>query len=308
LQGKKLKLLKSVLGSNYKSGEEVLFFCPKCKHHKKKLSVNIAADKFKCWVCDYAGHSIRRIVRGYGDRRTLGEWDELTNHVDITSFEDLFQGESEEAEQRIFLPEEFRSLTSKTLPLHASLVKRYLADRGLDRRDILHWKIGYCVSGQYEGRVIVPSFSSAGELNYFVARSYNNHWKKYMNPPASRNIVFNDLMIDWNSDIILVEGVFDAIKAGSNAIPLLGSQLNERSKLFQAIVKHDPRVYLALDADAEKKSTNLIKKLLTYGVELYKVEVAPYSDVGEMSRDEFRERRDEAKPVGDFFRYLLDNS
>ena len=33
-----------------------------------------------------------------------------------------------------------------------------------------------------------------------------------------------------------------------------------------------------------------------------------YSDVGELPKGEFRERKDEATPVGDFFRYLLDNS
>jgi DNA primase len=115
-------------------------------------------------------------------------------------------------------------------------------------------------------------------------------------------------MIDWDSDIILVEGVFDAIKAGLNAIPLLGSQLNEHSKLFQKIVKHSPKVYLALDHDAEKKSTNLIKKLLTYGVELYKVGIMPYSDVGEMSRSEFLARKEQAQPVGDFFRYFLEQA
>ena len=294
------------------SGAEILFFCPKCKHHKRKLSVNIDADKFKCWVCDYSGHSIRRLMKSYGDYRSLCGWDELTNHVDINSFDDLFKTKEEEPEQRVFLPKEFRTLTDKSLPLHALPIRKYLSDRGITHEDTLQWKMGYCVSGEYGGRVIVPSFSDDGTLNYFVARSYNNHWKKYMNPSASRNIVFNDLMIDWESDIILVEGAFDAVKAGPNAIPLLGSQLNERSRLFQKIIRYNPKVYLALDPDAEKKSARLIKKMLTYGVNLCKVEVTPYSDVGEMSRDEFDRRKEQAKPVsstfGDFFQYLLEQT
>ena len=133
-----------------------------------------------------------------------------------------------------------------------------------------------------------------------------------MNPPASRNIIFNNLMVDWDSDIILVEGVFDAIRAGQNAIPLLGSQLSENSKLFQEIVRHGPKVYLALDPDAEKKSAKLIKKMLTYGIELYKIEIVPYSDLGEMPKDELITRKEQAKPVsssfGDFFRYLLERT
>ena len=133
-----------------------------------------------------------------------------------------------------------------------------------------------------------------------------------MNPPASRNIIFNDLMVDWTEDITLVECAFDAIKAGQNAVPLLGSQLKEDSALFQKIVKYNPRVYLALDPDAERKSARLIKNMLTYGVELYKVEIKPYSDVGEMSKDEFMRRKESSKPVsssfGDFFEYLLEKT
>jgi hypothetical protein len=312
LEGKKLKILKKVLGSHYKSGEETLFFCPKCKHHKKKLSVNVDADKFKCWICEYAGHSLRRVLRDYGDIRTLCEWDGLTSRVDINSFEDLFKEEVEEEEQRIFLPEEFCTLTGRRPHLNSLAARKYLSDRNITSEDIVAWKMGHCISGQYEGRIIIPSFSVEGVLNYFVARSYNNNWKKYMNPPASRNIIFNNLMVDWDSDIILVEGVFDAIRAGQNAIPLLGSQLNENSKLFQEIVRHNSRVYLALDPDAEKKSAKLIKKMLTYGIELYKIEIVPYSDLGEMPKDEFFKRKEQAKPVsssfGDFFRYLLERT
>ena len=311
MQGKKLKLLKGVLGSHYVSGDEILFFCPKCKHHKKKLSVNLKANKFKCWVCDYAGHTLRRLIKDRGDRRSIIEWDQLTNRTDISSFDDLFKTVQEE-EKQIFLPEEFRSLTMSRPPMCAQPIKRYLLNRGLTQEDIVRWKIGYCVSGQYSGRIIVPSFSDAGTLSYFVARSYDNHWKKYMNPPVSRNIIFNDLMIDWDSDIILVEGVFDAIKAGSNAIPLLGSQLSEHSKLFQKIINHCPRVYFALDPDAEKKSAKLIKKMLTYGIELHRIEIMPYSDVGEMTQEEFNKRKEQAKPVsssfGEYFHYLLERT
>ena len=38
---KKRKILNEVLGGSYRSSHEYLYHCPKCKHHKKKLSVNI---------------------------------------------------------------------------------------------------------------------------------------------------------------------------------------------------------------------------------------------------------------------------
>ena len=73
--------------------------------------------------------------------------------------------------------------------------------------------------------------------------------------------------------------------------------MNQKSKVFKEIVKNDTPIYLALDADAEKKALYLTKQLLEYGVELYKIEIEPFSDVGEMSRGEFNKRKEKAKAV-----------
>ena len=54
-----------------------------------------------------------------------------------------------------------------------------------------------------------------------------------------KNIIFNELYVDWDSDLVITEGIFDAIKAGPNSIPLLGSTVRENSKLFQKIIKFD---------------------------------------------------------------------
>ena len=306
----KYKILTRVLGTSYKSGDEYLYHCPKCKHHKKKLSVNIILDKYKCWVCEYAGHSLRKLVKEYGPQRCVDDWSLLAGEsIDLSSFENIFKDTVvESSSDNVELPQGFHTLTGRH-SLLSSPAKKYLLKRGVTKKDIVRWKIGFCPSGEYEGRVVVPSFSSNGELNYFVARSYNGSWKKYMNPSASRDIIFNDLMIDWDSDIVLVEGVFDALIAGDNSIPLLGSQIRENSILFQKIIEKKPKVYLALDPDIEKKSAKIIKKMLTYGVELVKVEVKPYSDVGEMSKEEFQRRKKGGNPLsksfGDYFSYLL---
>ena len=96
-----------------------------------------------------------------------------------------------------------------------------------------------------------------------------------------------------DDDITIVEGVFDAIVAG-NAIPILGSSISAKSRVFQKIVEYETPIFLALDADAEKKALFLTKQLLEYGVQLYKIDIKPFSDVGEMTKDEFRERKQKA--------------
>ena len=39
----------------------------------------------------------------------------------------------------------------------------------------------------------------------------------------------------------------------------------------------------------------LIKNLMSYGVEVRKVDITPYSDVGEMPREEFLDRKNNAE-------------
>jgi hypothetical protein len=80
--------------------------------------------------------------------------------------------------------------------------------------------------------------------------------------------------------------------------------LREESELFQKIIKNDTPVYLALDPDVEKKTIDLIAKLLLYGIEIYKIQVKPYSDVGEMTKEEFKKRKENAVLVNET-NYLL---
>lgn len=301
---KKLRILREILGQPIKVGKEHLFQCPKCNHHKKKLSVNLDKDKFKCWICEYSGSTVYRLVRRLGNFKQQNEWQQFLGdkQLDLGSFDQIFMealnwnDRKEEERQITPLPKEFISLTGKDLPRSAIPALKFLAHRGLTTDDVLKWKVGYCETGEYAKRVVFPSFDDEGSVNYFVARAYNKTWRKYTNPPAKRSIVFNELYVDWESDLSLVEGVFDAVVAG-NAVPILGSSVRDDSKLFRQIVKHDTPVYVALDPDAEKKAMKMIKKLLTFDIELYKVNIEPYSDVGEMTREEYLKRKNEAVPM-----------
>tara|TARA_A100001391_G_scaffold74680_1_gene48333 strand:- start:93 stop:1031 length:939 start_codon:yes stop_codon:yes gene_type:complete len=294
-EAKKLSIVKQILGSYYKNNNEYLFHCPKCGHHKKKLSVNFEKDVFKCWVCDYSSRTIRRLVRKYGNFRQKTEWNKFTDHVEISSFEEkLFAKPKEQEEQTIDLPPGFISLANRNLPYNSLYARNYLKSRGINKQDMIRWKIGYCTEGQYAGRIIIPSFNINGDCNYFTARTYMDDWKKYFNPPISRDIIFNHLYLNFDEELCIVEGAFDAIVAGQNSVPLLGSTLREGSRLFQEIIKNDTPIYLALDPDAEKKAMNLVNKLLEYDIEIYKVNIDPYSDVGEMTKQEFKTRKEKA--------------
>ena len=43
-------------------GPELIFYCPFCDHHKRKLQVNVDSQQWHCWVCDAKGRSIFSLV------------------------------------------------------------------------------------------------------------------------------------------------------------------------------------------------------------------------------------------------------
>jgi DNA primase len=263
----KLSMLYGILGRYYKSNDEFLFQCPYCGHHKHKFSVNIDKNVYKCWICDARGKNVFRVIRKFGDFKQQEKWKELSGESqDLNEVNFLFEEKQKVIEKETILemPESFKTLTiASGLKSHKKALN-YLLERGIGKEDILKWKIGYCDSGSFKDRIIIPSFNSEGDLNYFIARTYAESYKRYLNPSVSRDIIFNELYVDFNQEITLVEGVFDAIKA-ENAIPILGSTIRETSKIFRKIVKNDTPVLLALDPDAKKKTEAIKRLFLKYG-------------------------------------------
>ena len=292
----KLSILHNILGKSYKSNDEHLFACPYCGHHKNKFSVNVEKNVYKCWICDARGKNLFRVIRRFGSFSQQEKWKELSGFKqDLGEFDRLFEVEVvvEQREQILEMPKGFQSLTRETNSASFKRAKKYLAERGIGKYDILRWKMGYTTEGPFKNRIIIPSFNSAGDLNYFIARSFSGDYRRYMNPPVSRNIVFNELYVDFSEEVMIVEGVFDAVKA-RNAVPILGSTIRETSKLFKKIVKNDTPVLLALDPDAKKKSESIKNLFLKYGIEVREVAYKDDRDIGDMSKEEVLSLSNEA--------------
>ena len=299
---RKVKILKEVLGSPFHHGKESLFYCPKCKHHKKKMSVNLKKNKFKCWVCDFSGNDITYLIKRYGTRSQRDDWYALCNIFDHSDLElqltEMLNPPTEQVlvEQKIDLPDEFNTLTSNKLSASALPALSYLRRRDIEREEIITWKIGYCSSGLYKDRIIIPSFDKDGDINYFIARSFTKAaFPKYKNPTASKKIIFNELFLDFEQPLVIVEGVFDAINAGGNIVPILGSTLDEQHPLFQKIIEHNTTIYLALDHDAQKKEVTIARSLRAYGIDVYKINTKGYQDVGVMPRNIYHNRKKTAE-------------
>lgn len=296
MKDRKLEILKDIFGDCKKEGKgQYLFYCPFCPtpHHKAKLSINIEKNKFKCWVCGKSGSDVKKLVQEKGEFHHLREWREIEGITDFSDLKYLFHitNELPKEKEKLLLPEEFKTFVTNNLSVEGRLAKNYLLKRGISEKDIFLYKMGYCVSGRFENRIVIPSFDENGHLNYFIARTFSNDKRKYLYPHIKHSeIIVNDLYIDWNKPIILVEGIFDALKSGIQAIPLLGSELKIEGKLFQKIIKHNCKVLIALDNDAKDKEIRIVEKLLQYGINISKILIPEqFNDIGEMTKEQFNE-------------------
>jgi hypothetical protein len=291
----KLQILKSIFGQYEPDHPEYLFLCPHCNHHKKKLSINVDKNAYKCWVCGKSGRDAFQLVRRFGTYEHAFAWKQIGDDgPDLATFGSLFEKENQE-EREMSLPYGYESLIGNKTK-KARNAKEYLSWRGITEEDIILWKIGYCDSGYLSERIIVPSFDRSGIMNYYVARTYSKKSAiPYVNPSFRSNmVIFNELNLDFKKDLNIVEGVFNAFKAGQNSAPLLGSTLNPRSRLFQKIVKYDTPIFFALDEDAIMKELKIIKLLLKYGNEVYKIPIDKGMDVGKMTKEEYQDRKQNA--------------
>lgn len=291
---KLVTFIDSILGSHIEFAKSELYYrCPLCNRPDavKKLAIKmdpLAKDKdgnsiymnFHCWRDNsHRGKDLFQLLRLIkapkskflelqeilGKKKGLKEFESEINS--------LFNNNISVDKKNIFLPKEFIPLKyKKSDPYYKNAYNYVTKHRKLTDSDIIKYNIGYCSSGQYSGYIIIPSYDDNMNVNYFVGRSFYGSPNKHKNLNVSKNIIFNELFIDWNSDIILVEGAFDAISVKRNAIPILGKYIPKflKLKIIQNSVK---RVFIALDKDAIKDSINILEDFIKNNIEVYFVKL-----------------------------------
>ena len=259
-----INLLNRVLNSNgtkLRKRDEYMYWSPFISHHKPKLQINISTGKWHCWVSNVGGRNLFQLLKKVG--ATKEQFSELSELVD-----DLPRYKpTEDKSESVRLPKEYKPLWNGG----DSIVKRhalsYLYRRDITDADILKYDIGYCDSGLYSNRIIIPSYDSDGKLNFFVGRDFYNGNMKYRNSPTTKDIIGFDLFINWDEPIILCEGVFDAMAFKRNTIPLFGKTVmnNLMKKIIESRVK---TLYLALDKDARTDAVEITERLMNHGIDV----------------------------------------
>jgi DNA primase len=300
----KIVFIESVFGKGKlaRNSKNIDVRCPICAPKdalKKKLAIHVDDGKAHCWVCGYRSHTLAPLLRKYSSFEKFNEYRDRFM-PEVLRSRTCYQTSVTDVEQKqISLPSDFQLLvTASSTDPEARAARRYITDRGLTERDLWYHKLGISNESRWYRRIIVPSFDSVGELNYFVARAIDRTKRpKYDNPDLDKlPIIFNEINIDWLKRLVICEGTFDMFKCGDNVVPLLGSDLNEASALFNMIITNSTPVAIALDGDMwETKTVRIAKKLIEYDVDVIIVDTRAFGDPGNASKEQFREAFHNAK-------------
>ena len=292
-----INILDDILGvGTSMKNDEQAHYCPFCHHHKKKLQINLKTQKWHCWVCDAKGKRIQRLLKRLNvDSRKLKKIYEIYGDDYV-----VYSKDTEEEQVELRLPNEFQSLLKvpkgKINPLYRKVLD-YAKSRNLSKEDIRKYNIGYCDSGHYSNRIIIPSYDSDNRLNYFIARSVFTEEKfKYKNPPVSKNVIMFENQINWDEPITLVEGVFDAMAVKRNVIPLLGKFIPK--KLNENIYKKGvSSINILLDEDAQDQALYYTMQFQNQGIKTKNI-VPSEKDASDMGFTEVNSKLKESKKTG----------
>lgn len=279
-------LVNSVLGSGKATARNnYAYHCPFCHHHKPKMEVNLTENRegknpWHCWACDVRGTTIYSLFKQL--KVDVSKFTELKSLVKTSK-----SIKETQVVSSVSLPNEYISLNNvDNSGIMARHALAYLKNRHVSKYDIIKYNIGYCKEGLYKNMIIIPTYDADGRLNYFTARSFEKEpYVKYRNPSASRDIIPNEHLINWNVPVIICEGLFDAIAIKRNAVPLLGK--NIQSSLMKKIVTSIvDKIYIALDRDAIKQALKFCERLMAEGKEVYLVDLQD-KDPSEMGFENF---------------------
>lgn len=281
-------IFSSFLGDS-KSGTtdrgQCQFCCPQCAENegvasdgKYNLELNFQIGKFRCWKCgetDGMHGGLSYLIKRFGNGMIMRQYKDCIQDLRNSGLYNLhlFTGDTFVVNEDTFvkLPKTFKKVDYR-INKRGKMVD-YLKSRHISQEVIDKFNIGYTNWDEEKpidrNRIIIPSYDENGFLNYWVGRDYTGYEKrqKYKNVDDvnKTNVVFFEDKLIWDADIILTEGIFDALNI-PNATPLLGKTLSKDSMLYQKLYKQaNANVVIAIDADTELSEVKRIYSLLNQG-------------------------------------------
>lgn len=134
--------------------------------------------------------------------------------------------------------------------------RNYLTERQVTPYQVDKWNLGYSIQGRLAGRIFIPICNAKGVLTSYMARSYCNHDRRYLEPTEEEKPDIDSVFGEhqWSKTretLILSEGAFNCL-ALERAFPfvdvgaLRGSNVTPKKILKLATFK---RIIVVTDND-----------------------------------------------------------
>lgn len=231
--------------------------CPICGK-KNKFGVNISTNYAHCFSCEHRSGLIK-LVQAI---ENIPVWNEAMVFIGAFEGSGSFRITRQEKRQvdQIELPEGFRLIGLYDSYTH-KLVEKNLRKRGFSISRLMSKGIGYCASGKYAGRIIIPYYEN-GRLIYFNARKFIDLGEKFKNP-SEEEVGIGKSQIIYNRDALLIydkvwlfESATNAITLGNNATATGGKALSPWQK-NEYITSPVEKIIIGLDDDGQKEAYKL---------------------------------------------------
>jgi hypothetical protein len=247
-----------------RSGGNLIVVCPRCERPKLwVLTVDrddVRAPAWQCFGkdCGDAGRTALSLVRRLEDCGMFEAFEKIARYakgnqplVDLRRLvEDRLAGEVEVWSgdpEAIPLPDEF---IPARVDHRARDLPDYFAERGIGPKKASRWGIGWCESGYFRNRLVIP-VTRGDDVAFFVARymkrrppmcgrrdlpcsacggtDKHKRLKKTLYPKGARpgRFLFNYDRARHCETIRIVEGVLDAVHVGRSAVATFGTTLSQ---------------------------------------------------------------------------------
>jgi DNA primase len=197
------KLISTRPKAQHGANHEYLIRCPYHKDNKPSMGVNVAKGLFICYACGEKGNATKltkKLLPGIS-------WKDEAEYFEPS--------EASDVREEIRLPSEYRGFFPTTkLGKEGRIAWDYLTGRSILPQFIREFRLGYCVTGTFAHRVIIPVYTR-GALKTFFARDFTGHASTKMKYPkgsaASLSLFGYDRAVVLNAQmVVIVEGWADA--------------------------------------------------------------------------------------------------
>ena len=276
-------------------------FCPTNNDYKLYVKVaNDTTDGlWHCKKCDATGNPISFVMKynnvGYGEAKDI-----LEMYVDEDLFASNYRDLGLSDTEILYLmmiqedEEEDKQIDYKApaLPFGTKLIMDnlnnpevypfidYLVNvRKLDPEVIEKYNIGYITNGYalttegkkvtLDNHIVFFTFDNQGQYIYWNTRSIlKEPYIKSFNGVSKegefskRNTVFNLNIAKDQEEIVIVEGVIDALTIGKSGVATFGKQVtDEQVNIILDNITPEKKIYVMIDRDAPKQADKLAQRL-----------------------------------------------